>query len=64
MGGWHWIVRDSSGGELSSTEEYPSRAEAEAWMGQQWETLLEAGGESVTLVGDGKEHYTMGLTAS
>ncbi|MBA3349711.1 MAG: hypothetical protein H0T12_04055 [Actinobacteria bacterium] len=62
MDGWHWIVRDSSGAELPSSEELPSREEAEAWMGREWRSLLEGGGESVTLVGDGVEHYTMGLT--
>ncbi|MBA2274424.1 MAG: hypothetical protein H0W21_11070 [Actinobacteria bacterium] len=64
MDGWHWIVRDPSGGELSSSEELPSREEAEAWMGREWESLLERGGESATLLRDGDELYTMGLTAS
>ncbi|MBA3630681.1 MAG: hypothetical protein H0W55_13600 [Actinobacteria bacterium] len=63
MDGWHWIVRDPSGDELSSSEELPSREEAEAWMGREWKSLLDQGGESVTLVGDGDEQYTMGLTA-
>ena len=64
MAGWRWIVRDPSGGELSSTEVLPSREEAEAWMAREWAGLLEAGGESATLVGDGRELYTMGLSAS
>lgn len=64
MAGWHWIVRDPSGAELSSTEVLPSRAEAEAWMAQEWPDLLEAGGDSATLVGNGRELYTMGLSAS
>jgi hypothetical protein len=63
MDGWYWIVRDSSGNELSSTEELASREEAEAWMTRQWGSLVEAGGDSVTLVGDEHEHYTMALAA-
>ncbi|MDQ3752446.1 MAG: hypothetical protein M3333_06105 [Actinomycetota bacterium] len=64
MDGWHWVVRDASGGDLFSGEELGSREEAEAWMAREWGSLLERGGESVTLVGDGREQYTMGLTAS
>ena len=64
MDGWHWVVRDASGGDLSSSEELGSREEAEAWMAREWESLLERGGESVTLVCDGRERYTMGLRAS
>ena len=62
MAEWRWIVHDPAGRELRTTEPLPSREEAEAWMGIEWSSLLDEGGESVTLVGDGERAYTMGLT--
>ena len=64
MSRWHWVVRGPEGAELSSSEEMYSREDAEAWMGGEWESLLAAGGESVTLVCDGRELYTMGLRSA
>jgi len=58
---WRWILRDESGTELRATDGWESRAEAEAWLAQHWSRLLEEGAESVSLVQDAREQYTMGL---
>jgi hypothetical protein len=58
---WRWILRDAAGGELRDTEAWPSKADAEGWLSQNWQQLLEEGAESVSLVEDSREDYTMGL---
>ncbi len=62
MSQWRWILHDPSGRDLRSTETFSSRADAEAWMGAEWASLLQEGAESVSLVEDGKTLYRMGLT--
>lgn len=56
-----WILKDADGTELRSTDAFASRDEAEAWMGQEWQGLLESGAESVVLVEDDRVVYEMGL---
>jgi hypothetical protein len=58
---WRWILRDESGGELRETESWESRTDAEGWLSQNWQVLLEEGAEAVSLVEDSREEYTMGL---
>jgi hypothetical protein len=58
---WRWILRDDSGGHVRDTESWPSREEAEAWLSQNWQQLLDEGAEAVSLVEDEREEYTMGL---
>ena len=52
---------DAQGEELARSEGFGSRAEAEAWMREHYEHLLDEGGESVTLLGDEGVVYEMGL---
>ncbi|MDQ4064890.1 MAG: ComEC/Rec2 family competence protein, partial [Actinomycetota bacterium] len=56
-----WAVLDASGAEIERTEAFATKDEAEAWMGSEWSTLLERGGESVVLYEGDKRHYQMGL---
>jgi hypothetical protein len=46
---------------MRDTETWPSREDAEAWMSQNWQQLLDEGAEAVSLVEDAREEYTMGL---
>jgi hypothetical protein len=62
MAEFRWIPQDAEGKDLAPTEAFASREEAEAWMGREWEALLESGAEYVKLVGDdGGSLYRMGL---
>lgn len=59
---YHWVPEDVSGSDLDATPSFSSQAEAESWMGREWESLLAAGAEHVKLVGpDGSVVYRMGL---
>ena len=56
---WSWRVED----DVVRSPSFPSRAEAEAWMGSEWEALLAAGARGATLEEDGRVAYEMGLGA-
>jgi hypothetical protein len=56
---WSWRV----GQEVVRSPSFSSRADAEAWMGSEWEALLAAGALSATLEEDGRAAYEMGLGA-
>jgi len=61
MSACSWILLDSAGNELRRTEEFASKEVAEAWMGTEWASLLEEGGESVVLLQGDRRLYEMGL---
>jgi hypothetical protein len=61
MNGWRWVVHDAAGSDVSSTEAFPSKDDAEAWLGAHWSELLDDGGESVTLMEGDRAEYRMGL---
>ena len=61
---FRWILHDAAGTDLRATEEFESQAEAEAWMGAEWESLLAEGGESVSLMDGSERVYRMGLRES
>lgn len=63
MGDFYWVLHDASGTDLRSTEQFPSKEEAEAWMGREWSALLDEGAETVTLFEGDSKHYNMGLRA-
>lgn len=48
-----WTCLDAEGAPLSDPNpaggDFPDQAEAEAYLGQEWQTLAEAGVEAVTL---------------
>lgn len=56
-----WILHDSSGTDLRTSEAFSSKADAEAWMGTEWSNLLEEGAESVSLMEDTNALYRMSL---
>ncbi len=63
MSAWTWMLHDASGNDLRASGEFESQAAAETWMADHWASLIEEGAETVSLDGDGKRHYTMGLRA-
>lgn len=56
---WTWRYEDDSGVQLAqpSTEAFPSKADAESWLGETWRELLERGVAQVTLLEDGRVEY-------
>ena len=50
---WHWRYEDSSGAEVTvgrlPEQDFPSQADAESWVGESWQDLLESGVDAVTL---------------
>ncbi|MDH2424587.1 hypothetical protein [Sphaerisporangium sp. TRM90804] len=63
---WRWRYENANGGEVTEgtlpREIFPSQADAESWLGENWKTLLEAGVEKVTLLeGETVEYAGMSL---
>ena len=58
---WTWRLQDAAGAVVSTgtnTEHgFPSRSEAESWIGEVWQDLLEQGVEQVTLLEEDHEVY-------
>lgn len=46
---------------MRATQTFASKEEAEAWMGDEWASLLEEGAEFVSLRANGEQLYRMGL---
>jgi hypothetical protein len=61
MSQFTWVLLDADGGEMRSSESFESQADAEAWMGSNWEALLEEGAEHVSLRSGDEQVYKMGL---
>jgi hypothetical protein len=51
---WHWTY---AGVAETQSQDFPSQAEAEAWLGDEWRNLLDRGVDAVTLTEDGREVY-------
>ena len=51
--GWRWTYDGAPG----TSEEFPSQADAEAWLGESWRDLQDGGVTAVTLTEDGREIY-------
>lgn len=66
---WTWRYEGSDGSpvaprEASHGEVFPTRSDAESWLGENWRELLSAGVEQVTLLdGDQEVYGPMGLRA-
>jgi hypothetical protein len=58
---FRWVLHDVEGTDLRSSEDFESQADAEAWMGERWQSLLDEGAETVTLMDDDTKLYRMGL---
>ena len=58
---WTWRLEDSSGSPVDagdfSRAEFPSRSDAESWVGEFWRDLLSAGVDQVTLMEADREVY-------
>jgi len=63
--GWTWTYSTSSDADLSpasgTREAFPSQADAESWLGENFRALLDEGVDNVTLLDDGSIAYTMSL---
>ncbi|RNL81764.1 hypothetical protein [Halostreptopolyspora alba] len=66
---WSWRYETADGRVLDDEtlsltlpgELFPSRGDAESWLGESWRELVEAGADRVTLLEDDRVVYTMGL---
>lgn len=53
--GWVWVYVDANGSAVQAlpdsavVSEFPTQADAEAYIGQSWKELLDAGVDQVTL---------------
>jgi hypothetical protein len=58
---WSWRYEDHSGAVVRTgehpAEEFPTQADAESWLGEQWRDLLDGGVEQVTLLENGVPVY-------
>jgi len=56
---WTWQYEDADGAPLTGprVETFPSKADAESWLGETWRELLDAGVQQVTLVENGRVEY-------
>lgn len=65
--GWHWKLYDEAGTEVEPSggrQEFPTRADAESWVGEFWQDLADDGVASVTLFEADREVYgPMSLSA-
>lgn len=48
---WRWECHDDSGSQVSDAAPgvFPTQGEAEAWLSESWEELLDAGVAAVSL---------------
>lgn len=58
-----WVLHDAGGNDLRTTDPWPTKELAEAWMGAEWSALIDEGAEKVSLRQDDRVLYTMGLRA-
>ena len=52
---WRWAY--DGGAAADGSSEFPSQADAEAWLGESWRELLDSGVSAVTLMEDAREVY-------
>lgn len=66
---WTWRYEGADGAAVSPAEApraevFPTRSDAETWLGETWRELLSVGVEQVTLLDGDREVYgPMGLRA-
>ncbi|GAA3734646.1 hypothetical protein HDA32_003881 [Spinactinospora alkalitolerans] len=62
---WSWRYETAEGTVLQDEslpgELFPSRGDAESWLGETWQELREAGAERVTLLEEDHAVYSMSL---
>jgi hypothetical protein len=57
---WHWRYERLDGSAVEPAgvpESWPSQADAESWVGETWQELLEAGVDQVSLREDDRLVY-------
>jgi hypothetical protein len=57
---WWWQHHDAAGNVLEpdgGRQEFPTRSDAESWLGEAWSDLAEVGVASVTLYEGDREVY-------
>jgi len=58
---WLWRLETSSGstppGQAELTQEFPTQADAETWIGETWRELLDGGVDQVLLLEDERVAY-------
>ena len=58
---WRWRLEDTAGAAVQVDDvdgaSFPSRADAESWLGECWRDLLEAGVDQVRLLEGEREVY-------
>lgn len=52
---WQWTYDGTA--EESGSAAFPGQADAEAWLGDHWQGLLDKGVSAVTLTEDGRAVY-------
>lgn len=61
---WTWRLESKNGKQLDSIEvpAFDNQSDAETWIGDEWQTLLDEGVDAVTLLeGDRIEYADMSL---
>ncbi|QVQ54701.1 hypothetical protein J4H86_05605 [Spiractinospora alimapuensis] len=62
---WSWRFEDVAGEQVTVedpvSELFPSRGDAESWLGENWRALSDAGVAQVTLLDGEDARYTMKL---
>jgi hypothetical protein len=54
---WTWRLEKSDGTKIGTSESFDSRGDAESWVGEEFEDLLEKGIDQVTLFDGDTEVY-------
>jgi hypothetical protein len=57
---WWWQLQDAEGGVIEPAEgrqEFPTRGDAESWVGEFWPDLADSGVAAVTLFEGDREVY-------
>ena len=55
--GWTWRLEKADGKNIGTSESFDSRGDAESWVGEEFEELLEKGIDQVTLYDGDTEVY-------
>jgi hypothetical protein len=54
---WTWRLEKADGSNIGTSESFDSRGDAESWVGEEFEDLLEKGIDQVTLFDGDTEVY-------
>jgi hypothetical protein len=59
---WVWRYQNADGDVVDpdgapAADAFPTQADAETWIGETWQELVEVGVAAVTLLEDGREIY-------